>query len=374
MNTAPHSIVVRNATEGDSESLLSLVGTPTVGRGVRWTIERESDFFTPFRAEAGGWWVVLAKDEDTGVSLGCISVAVRDAYVDGVVQPTCYVSNLLVRPESRGRGIGDELCRRAIELCCGAGGDNWPVLLAIREDNPHMRRLISGPRELPWLRKFAQVAIHSIPTQALRRKSAPRSVEVRQATPADLEAMAALAGRVFSKRQFAPAFDAHSLGRWITSAPGLSLSDYLVAREDDEVVGSLGLWDESVIRRVRVAGYSRTAALRYALRDAFAPITRTAHVPRVGDLVGCAVVVHACVPAHQSHVLRAMLLHAAASRQGSGCDWLRIALDPLDPLTRAVAGVRTHVSSLGAHVATPTGAYAGSLLDDRPVHFEAALA
>ena len=374
MNSALHSFVVRDATDADSASLLRLVRTSAVERGVRWTIDRESDFFAPFRAEAGGWWVVIAEEEDTGTPVGCVSVALRKAYMDGRVEPTCYVSNLLVRPEWRGRGIGDELCWRAVELCRRAAGDHAPILLAIRERNPHMRRRIPGPRGLPGLRPFAQVAIHSIRTHALGSIAGPRRVEIHPASSDDLEEMVALSRLVFAERQFAPAFDPGSLARWIAGAPGLTLSDHLVAREDDAVVGWLGLWDEGVIRRVRVASYSRPAALRKALHDSLARITGAPRFPRVGDLVGCAVVVHACVPVHRPDVLRAILLHAAGSLQPRACAWLRIALDPRDRLAGALAGLRTHVSSFGAHVTTPTGAYAGPLLNDRPLHFEAALA
>ena len=79
MNSAPQSFVVRDATDADSASLLRLVDTPVVASGVRWTIDRESDFFAPFRAEAGGWWVVIAEEEDTGTPVGCVSVALRKA-------------------------------------------------------------------------------------------------------------------------------------------------------------------------------------------------------------------------------------------------------------------------------------------------------
>ena len=186
--------------------------------------------------------------------------------------------------------------------------------------------------------------------------------------------MAALSRRVLADRQFAPAFDLGSLARWIEGAPGLALSDHLIARQDDAVVGWLGLWDEGILRRLRVAGYSRTAALRYALHDALAPITGAPSIPRVGDVVGTAVVVNPCVHSDRPDVLRAILLHAARSPQLRGCAWLRLALDPRDPLVYGLAGLRTRVSSFCAHVATPSGAYEGPPLDNRPLHFEAALA
>lgn len=374
MNAAPSPFVVRVATEADSASLLGLMNMSTVERGVRWIIDRESDFFTPFRAEAGGWWVVIAEEKHTRTSVGCISVAVRDAYVDGRVRRTCYSSNLLVRAEFRGRGIGDQLCERALEICRSAGGDDVPILLAIRRGNPHMLRRIPGARGLPGLRPFAEMGIHSIRTHGLHRKAGLSKLEIRAATPEDLDEMAGLSQEVFAARQFAPGFDAKSLEDWIAGAPGLTISDHLVAREDGTLVGWLGVWDEAVIRRVRVAGYSRATALRFALRDALTPITRAPRAPRVGDVVGCAVVVHVCVPAQRPGVLQDILLHAAGTLQPRGCSWLRIALDPSDPLVCALDGLHAHVSRFGAHVATPADAYHGPPLDNRPVHFEAALA
>jgi len=370
----PTSVVVRDATEADSESLRRLVRTATVDRGVRWTIDRESDFFTPFRPEAGGWRVVIAEEEDGGTAVGWISVVTRDAYVDGRVQRTCYVSNLLVRPERRGQGIGDRLCGHALEICRSAGGNDVPILLAIRRGNPHMRHRIVGLRGLPGLRPFAEMSIHSIGTRRLRRMVSSPRLEISAATPADVEDMAAFSQKVFRARQFAPAFNAQSLAGWIADAPGLTLADYLVARDNGTVVGWLGVWDEAVIRRVRVAGYSRRAALRYALRDALAPITQAPRAPRVGDVVGCAVAVHVCVDAQRPEVLRAILVHAAHGLERRGCAWLRIALDSRDPLASALDGLPANVSLFGAHVATPADAHRGPRLDDRPVHFEAALA
>ena len=104
-----------------------------------------------------------------------------------------------------------------------------------------MRRRIPGPRGLPGLCPFAQVAIHSIRTHALGSIAGPRRVEIHPASSDDLEEMVSLSRLVFAERQFAPAFDPGSLARWIAGAPGLTLSDHLVAREDDAVVGWLGL-------------------------------------------------------------------------------------------------------------------------------------
>lgn len=375
MSSAVRFLRVREASEADNAGLLGLTESSVMGRGVRWTIERGPDFFTPLRAESGGWWVVLAEDTAANECVGCISVAAREAYVAGLPRPTAYLSRFQVRPDYRRRGIGDELCRRMAELCRRVFGDDGLALEVIREGNRHMRRRLAGPRGLPGLRRFAQVRVHSIPTRRLRSARPRRDlVEVEQATLADIDEMATLGGRVFPERQFGPVFDRDSLARWIVGAPGLDISDHLLAWEKDALVGWLGIWDESVMRRARVAGYSRAGALGNSIHDAFSPITGARLVPKVGEVVGCAAVVHICVPQHRPDVLRSLLAGAGRRLSGRGCPWLRVALDPRDRLTGALHRLRARGSSFGAYATSLEGACAGRPLHHRPLHFEAALA
>jgi hypothetical protein len=185
--------------------------------------------------------------------------------------------------------------------------------------------------------------------------------------------MAALSAHVFAQRDFGPALDAGSVERWVAEAPGLSLSDFLVARERDRVVGWLGLWDDAAFRLARVVGYSPLVAFRYAIRDALRPVTRLRQAPRVGDVVGAVLAALVCVPADRTDVLRALLGYRASSLYASGRPWLKIALDRRDTLTRALSGLRARSKPLLACITTPAGAAAVTALDDRPLHVEAAL-
>jgi hypothetical protein len=217
------------------------------------------------------------------------------------------------------------------------------------------------------------LAIHTVSTRRLRAIRAPSSLSLDAATPSDLTEMAALSAQVFARRDFGPALDAASLERWIDAAPGLGLSDFLVARERGRVVGWLGLWDDAAFRRARVASYSPLATIRYAVRDAFGSLTGWRPAPRVGDLVGTVLAALVCVPAHRPDLLRALLGHRASNLYASGCSWLKIGLDRRDMLTQALSGLRARANPLLACVTTPAGSVAARRLDDRPLHVEAAL-
>jgi ribosomal protein S18 acetylase RimI-like enzyme len=366
-------VSVHEAQDSDGRELLAFVSAPYATGGVRWAIER-SDFFAALRAEAGGWRVLIARDNASGEAIGYVSIATRRVWLGGCARTTWYLTNLHVRPDWRGRGVADALCRRAQEIIRSVGGEHAPTLLVVHERNHRMHARASGPRGLPGYNSIGRLAVYTTSTRRLRRVSDGRGTQIGAASPSDLAEMAALSNRVFSQRDFAPHLDAETLERWIGGAPGLSLSDFLVAREGGRMVGWLGLWDEAAFRRARVTGYTRFTAMRYRVRDALSPVTGWRPTPKVGELVSTVSTVRVCVDSARPDILRALLGHRAESLYRSGYSWLKIGLDPRDTLVRALAGLHARTGPLRAYITTPAGASAAPALDGRPLHFDAALA
>lgn len=369
MNASPARFIVRKGHESDGTRLLALMRASTVAGGVRWYVTPGTDAFASLRAERDGWSVALAEDE-VGQLLGFLSVATR--FVEGADGPTrcCYVTNLLVLPEHRGRGIGDALCRHAVELCRHSGGDSVPILMVIRTGNASMRGRIGGPRGLPPLAKFADVEVHAVAT-ARAARVATDGVDVSAARPGDLPEMAALWTGVAAERQFTPSLDATGLAQWIDGAPGLTLDDYLVARLRGRIVGWIGWWDELAMRVVRIAGYTFAGAVRRTIQDAAARLTGGRRPAAVGARVGCLRAVHACVPNDRPDVLTALIVEGAR-RHVADCSWLKIALDVRDPLKRALRDLRSQATEFDARLTSPSGS-SPLPLDSRPLHLDAAL-
>src|SRR5688572_32120552 len=224
MTSTPLPFTVREADESDGPRLLDLLGDSAAADGIRWSIHPGPDFFASLKAEADGWTVAVAED-DRGRVLGFLSIAVRTASVLGRARTTCYMTNLKVRPDFRGQGIGDALCWRAVQFCRGVGGESVPVLGIVRTGNHFMSRRTSGARGLPGSTPFARVAVHSISRHRAAALTG-NGFDVRPAIPEDLEEMALLERRIAPERQFAPTRDAAGLLRWIEGAPGLALGDH----------------------------------------------------------------------------------------------------------------------------------------------------
>lgn len=347
---------VREATAADGAGLVELAGLCSMAGDVSLCVERRPDFFALNRL-AGDPWRVGVVDGPAG-PIGCIGVARRLVYADGQPVPASYVGDLKVHPDHRRAGVGRALARWADRAATAqAGGLAFGTVLA---GNEATERLLAGGPET-----WTTVRSYNIPL--LVRRRLPRTgLTVRTAMPGDLPAMAELWSRQAVRRQLAPVYDAGSLPRWIESAPGLDLSDYLIALEPDgRPAGFLGLWDQHEFKQTRITGYSRRLAAVRRVVNATAPLVGAASLPTTGERLRYRTVVNPCASGPQ--VLRVLLGHAADRLRRAGYPFLSIGLDVRDPLTAAMRGLLAQPADVTLLVRP--GAVQ---LDDRPVHFEIA--
>jgi len=235
-----------------------------------------------------------------------------------------------------------------------------------------MERRTDGPRGLPVLTRFATVRSHAIPFVWSRARA--EGFRVDRARHDDLEEMAELWGRVAPRRQFAPVHDVTSLARSIAAAPGLGLDSYWIARHPGgRIAGFVAAWDQTSFKQLRVTSYSKRLSLVRAAFNLIAPLSGSTALPPAGGQLRCLSAFNLCVPADQPAVLRALLLHIYAARRADGYSCLNVGLDVKDPLAAALQGLLAQPTDIHAYITTPAGAYDGSPLDGRPLHYETAL-
>ena len=334
-------------------------------------VDRAPDFFRLARLEGERWRVgVTERDE---IVTGCVTASERTAYVNGQALRTAYVGDLKVGPAYRGGPWADALTEFARATCRAYGGGSIPVLTTMLAGNHSVERRASGPRGLPTLTKCATLAVHAIPFLFPRREEVA-GLAVHQAQDGDLEEMAALWSRLAPARQFAPVLDAREMRSWLQRASGLALHDYLVVRRrTGRIAGFVGVWDQRSFKQLRVLGYSPRLAAARVVVNAVARLAGTEQLPGAGAPLASLATVHLCTPADDPSVLRALLLHAGSMHRRSGRLFFTLALDQRDPRRAALAGLFAQPTLVGAYVTTPSGRYAGPVLDSRPLHFESAL-
>src|SRR5438094_565197 len=172
----------RPATSADNAGLLALAAACPMRGELTLCVRREPDFFALNRLQGDRWDVGVVDGGRAGV-IGCIAIAERLAYVNGVAAPTAYASDLKVHPAFRGRRNGtgrvaDALTEYARETL-GAIGPHMPVLVTVLGGNAAVEPRLHGPRGLPRLIRFATIRTFAVPLFTLRRLDPPHGLSVR---------------------------------------------------------------------------------------------------------------------------------------------------------------------------------------------------
>jgi hypothetical protein len=336
-------------------------------------IDRAPDFFALNRLE-GDRWKVAVVDGPHRRPIACVATAERRAWLHGRPTTVVYAGDLKVHPEFRDMRTADALERFVVDVARESAGESTPVLLTVLAGNTAMERRTLGPRGLPKLERFATLHSYAIPLLWRRRVFDSANIRVEHASDADLDEMAGLWREIAPSRQFMAVLDADALRRWIDSAPGLGIGDYLVARDRHErVIGFVGLWDQREIKTLHVLRYSPALSALRGVVNALAPFVGATPPPPVGQPLRYASAVHLCVPTDRPDVLRALVLAAYDRLHGTGRVFMSVALDARESLVTGLRGLLATPTVIHAYATTPRGAWTGAPLGDRPLHFETAL-
>jgi hypothetical protein len=370
---APARALVRLATADDNAALIELAAACPMEGDLSLRIDRAPDFFALNRLE-GDQWRVAVVDGPAGRPIACVATAERRVWLHGRPATIVYAGDLKVHPDFRNTRTADALERFVSDVAREAAGESTPVLLTVLAGNAAMERRAAGPRGLPRLLRFATLHSFAIPLLWRRASSEGAHLRVEHATPADLDEMADLWREIAPSRHFASVFDADALGRWIEAAPGLSVEDYLLARDSERrLMGFVGMWDQRDMKTLRVLRYSPTLSALRGVVSTLAPFVGATAPPAIGQPLHYASAVHLCVPRGRADVLRALVLAAYDRLHGTGRVFMNVALDAREPLVAALRGLLAAPTRIHAYATMPTGAWTGPTLDERPLHFETAL-
>jgi GNAT superfamily N-acetyltransferase len=365
------AVQVREASPDDNDALRAIAASCPMEGDIALAVTREPDFFQLNRLEGQQWRVGVAEAE--GRIVGCVMAAERVAYLHGEARRTLYAGDLKVDPGMRGRGVADALSEWARDAFAAMGGNDAPILMTILGGNRAMERRTRGKGGMPRFKRFAMIRVFSIPL-LVPRTFADAQLRVSPATAEDVEEMIALWCRIAPTRQFAPELTQDSFTHWLTSAPGLELSDYRLARNRaGRLVGFLAWWDQARFKQLRVLRYSPRLRVARAIVNRVASITGGVPLPDVGAALRYRTALHVCVPSRSPRVLRALLRASHSELRQARYAFANIGLDVRDPLCAALDGLFAQPTDVNAHICTATGDYTGPSLSDRPLHYEVAL-
>jgi hypothetical protein len=250
-------------------------------------------------------------------------------WVNGAVTPVGYLGGLRISPEAQ-RGM---LLARGHQFLRKLHSDRQTefYLCTVMEENRlALTQLQSGRCGLPRyhdLGRYFSMAIGMRP----RGPRASGRLQLRQATPADLPALAFFLQNEGPKRQFSPAYEPGDFCRDDGPLAGLKWEDIVLAWQGSELVGTAAAWDQRSFRGWRVVGYAPALrAVRLPL-NVIAACRGLPRLPAPGVRPDYFMLSLVCIRDNDARVFQALLDEVIVRRRGR-FDFLVAGMHERDPL------------------------------------------
>lgn len=317
------------ATPADDPAIRRLLATNPIPGSPLVTYEREPDYFLGCATIGSFCQVLVGRHWPGGEIIGIACRATRSLFVNGEAQEIGYLSQLRIDARYRGRWLisrGFHALRQLHDDKRTAG-----YLAAITTANAVAQGLlVERPRRhFPSFRPIADIQTLAL---ILRPRGMPRpSDAIERGSAHNLGAIVAFLRQQGAARQFFPAYtESDFLENPRTR--GFKVEDFFVARQRGEIVGVIGLWDQSAYKQTVVQAYPGWLG---RLRPAYNLGTRllgAQPLPPPGQPIRFTYASFVCVAPHAPAAFRALLGHVYAIAAARGHAYLMIGLVAGDPL------------------------------------------
>jgi predicted N-acetyltransferase YhbS len=241
-NSAPavlaDRIEIREANEADNEGLLALTRATPMAGTIALRIDRDPDFFALLRMRGESIVYVAVRGREV---IGCISAALRTAYISGVPEMVAYVGDMKVHPRFSGSRIALRLIQALETYLRSAGIDLCFSVVA--DGNQRAMPLFEGRLGIPpWVRLGRFLVEGLVPSPW---KGGSKRYSLERAQSAALPAIVKLLDDFHRSRQFAPRLAEDEITQVLSNRAEDPFPRTLVARSGSNVVATLTLFDAS---------------------------------------------------------------------------------------------------------------------------------
>lgn len=357
-------------TEGQFRQLLR--ENPLAGN-IHVLLTREPDAFHAAAVSGDVFELVLAYRERPRNLIGGCARFEFDAFINGKARRIGYLGELRMRGGLRQRRHALVEGYRTVRRLHEEGSAPF-YLTTIIADNVSTRRLLErGLSDMPTYQPLETMVTLTMSTrQAARLRSSGAGLEI---VPADgFDGLAARLARSGRNYQFYPVWSSATL-RSATRSRGITLDDFVVVADANDVRGALCLWDQRAFKQTVVTGYSRRLARLRPMLNLAAPVLRQPRLPAPGDFLESAFLSHLSVDEDDDAALLALVGEAARRARERGIDYLMLGLAERHPLRKTLQK-RLHCHSYVSVIYVvywDDGREAASGIDDRMPHPELAL-
>lgn len=338
------------ATPTDDPAIRRLLANNSVPGQVTVTYEREPDYFLGCGTMGHFCQVLVARRQSSGEVVAVATRTTRPLFVNGQIEEVGYIGQLRVDERFRGRWVVSSGFRYFHHL--HADGRVAGYITTIIEGNAQAQGLLveRARRHFPVYREVDRLCIAAIilkkPLFRLRSRNtqyATRNTtfEICPAAPTDLSAIAAFLRQHGSTKQFFPIYTEGDFCNSPTTL-GFQVEDFILARRQGEMVGVIGLWDQSSFKQTVVRAYNGSLGRLRPLYNGWLRLSGAKPLPSPGQPIHFAYASFICIAENSPDIFGILLQNVYNLAVERGYAYLMIGLSTRDPLLR-VAQKYAHI-------------------------------
>jgi len=358
------------AQESDDEQLRTLARNISFDGQIQISLHKEPNFFFAERVGTLSLDVLVVRNSNSGKIVGSACRSSRKVFVNGEPREVGYLSGLKGYPEVRG---GLLLARgyQEIKTLCRARGTPFCFTTIFSENHYAKSTITSGRAGLPVYKHIGRLKTYVINPDSSKRQRTDTSISVTRGSREILDKIVDFVNTYNQQFQFAPYYSSLELANG-SMFPKFEPEHFYVAYAGEEIVGVIGIWDQTTFKQTVVTGYTGTLSHIRQNYNVYSAAAGAPKLPDVNHLVPSFYVSFVAAKQKDPKILDLLLRAVCMDTKDQG-RYLFLGLNEQDSLNEALADFPTIVVDSEMYVVYWKDIEEGiPVLEGRMPHFEIA--
>ncbi len=349
------------ATPADDAAIRRLLANNPVPGQVTVIYEREPNFFLGCGTLGHFCQVLVAQHQPSGEVAAVATRTTRPLYINGQVEEVGYLSQLRVDKRFRGRWVVSNGFRFFHQLHTDRRVSGY--ITTIIEGNTEAQGILihRARRHFPIYREIDHLCTLAIilrsprfgerlTSYVLRGLSPqPKTGDARRntfaihpASPADLPAIIAFLQKHSPAKQFFPVYTEADFSGDSSTTLGFCVNDFVIARRQSQMVGVMGLWNQSSYKQTMVQAYHGVLRWLRPIYNVGLRLSGAQPLSPPGQPIHFAYASFICMAENDPDIFGMLLQYVYNVARESGYAYLMLGLSTRDPLL-AIARRYAHI-------------------------------